>query len=186
VLVVAVLAALLALEASTPVIGARGALQLDAVVAARVTITVRLGASGKGTFKVTGGFADSGRVAARRSIAGGRLRLTQTLTGADGALVISSSHGCGRASGKWSVVSSTRSYGGAAGGGVAAGRIACTRPWKPATVVYTGSLTVPPPALATPGSYAGFTREDNGSPSRSLHRAAPSSTSLWTPTPSSA
>lgn len=150
------------LDTAAPAAGARGAVALDAASAARVTITVRLGASGIGTFRMTGGFSDRGRAVAKRTVARGRLRMTQTMTGASGTLVLSSSHACTRSSGTWSVVSGTRSYGGASGGGAATGRIGCTRPWKPSTVVYTGSLTVPPPPLATPGLYAGFTAQDNG------------------------
>lgn len=162
VLAVVVCVPLSGLDAAAPAAGASGAVALDAAAAARVTISVRLGASGKGRFSLTGGFTDSGRVSAKRSRAGGRLRLTQTMTGADGTLVISSSHACARASGKWSVVSGTRSYRGASGGGAVTGRIGCARPWQPSALVYTGSLTVPPPPLAPPGLYSGFTTQDNG------------------------
>ena len=163
VLSVALLVALFGLDAAPPALGVVGGATLDTEPAARVTLTVRLGAAGKGTFRMTGAFTDSGSVVAKRSVARGRLRMTQTMTGANGTLVISSSHACTRSSGTWSAVSGTRTYASASGGGVVVnGRIRCLRPWKPSTAVYTGALTVPPPALATPGTYAGFTPQDQG------------------------
>lgn len=160
VLATVLLALVFGLDAAAPAIGAARGVSLDHAAAARVTINIRLGAGRTGTFRMTGGFSDSGRIVAKRNIAGGRLRLTQTMTGTNGTLVISSSHACARATGQWKVVSGGGSYRGASGGGTASGRIGCKRPWKASTVAYTGSLTTPPPALAAAGAYGGWTPQD--------------------------
>lgn len=45
--------------------------------------------------------------------------------------------------GGWRVVSGTRSYGSASGSGSSRGRIGCSRPWKPSTLVLSGTLIAP-------------------------------------------
>lgn len=134
--------------------------------ASPVTLTVRLGAGGKGTFRMTGGPTDSGRVVAPRTVVGGRLQITLRLTGAFGLLVISTSQACARPSGTWKVVSGTRAYASASGSGSTRGRIGCTRPWKPSTVVLAGRLSAPqlaaPPAYARPVLALGTDMSDFG------------------------
>jgi hypothetical protein len=149
-----VVAALLVLVALAAIAG------LAWAAPARVSIVVALEPMGAGTFRVTGAPADAGRVVARRGVVGGRLRTTQTLRGAKGTLVLSSSQACARRTGTWKVVSGSGAYAGASGGGTTSGRIACRRPFKPTTVVHAGSLTVPPPPLATVGTYRGWTKQD--------------------------
>jgi hypothetical protein len=127
---------------------------------ARVSITVTLGAGKSGTFRMTGGPVDAGRVVATRQVNGRRLNTRQTLASAKGTLVLSSSQACARRAGTWKVVSGSGIYVGATGGGTTAGRIGCNRPFKPTSVVHAGSLTVPPPPLATPGTYRGWTTQD--------------------------
>ena len=127
---------------------------------ARVSISVTLGAGPNGSFRMTGGPVDSGRVVATRRVSRGRLLTTQTLRGARGALVLSSAQGCARRSGTWRVLSGTGAYARATGGGTTSGRVGCTRPFKPTTVVHSGSLVVPPPPLAAAGTYRGWTTQD--------------------------
>src|SRR5688572_23768969 len=81
----------------------------DAFIGRRVTVTVALSAGRVGSFRMTG-VPDRGRVDAKRTLANGMLRLTQRLTGARGVLVISSTHSCGRATGRWKVTSGTGAY----------------------------------------------------------------------------
>ena len=71
---------------ATPAVPSGGAAANHA--AAPVTITVRLGARGHGTFRITGGPTDSGRVVVKRKVSHGRLRMTQRMTGRYGTLVI--------------------------------------------------------------------------------------------------
>lgn len=127
---------------------------------ARVSITVTLGAGKNGSFTMTGGPVDAGRVVATRRVSGGRLVTRQTLTGAKGALVLASAQACARGTGTWKVLSGTGGYKGASGGGTTSGRIGCSRPFVRTTVVHTGSLIVPPPPLATAGTYRGWTSQD--------------------------
>jgi hypothetical protein len=133
---------------------------LGRAAAARVSITVSLGAGKSGAFRMTGGPVDAGRVVATRQVSGRRLLTRQTLTSAKGTLVLSSSQACTRRAGTWKVVSGSGIYARATGGGTSAGRIGCNRPFKPTTVVHAGSLTVPPPPLATPGTYRGWTTQE--------------------------
>jgi hypothetical protein len=127
---------------------------------ARVSITVTLGAGKGGTFRMAGGPVDAGRVVATRQVSSRRLNTRLTLTGAKGTLVLSSSQACVKRAGTWKVVSGSAAYARATGGGTTTGRIACNRPFKPTTVVHAGSLTVPPPPLATPGTYRGWTTQE--------------------------
>lgn len=140
---VAAAIALWGVHAATPAGGVRGVGS-----ATPVTITAKLGASGKGTFTLRGGPTDSGRAVVSRKVAGGRLRTTQRLTGAFGTLVISTSQACARPTGTWKAVSGTRSYADARGGGRTRDRVGCKPPWKSATVVLTGTLTAPQIAAA--------------------------------------
>jgi hypothetical protein len=124
-----------------------------------VAISVKLDSAGKGTFRMTGTATDAGRVVVARRTAGGRLVVRQTLTGAKGTLVVSSTQRCTRSTGTWQVLSGTDAYARASGGGTTTGRIVCTRPWRASTVVHRGSLAVPPPPLAAAGSYRGWTSQ---------------------------
>ena len=84
---------------------------------ARVSITVTLGAGKSGTFRMTGGPVDAGRVVATRQVNGRRLITRQTLASAKGTLVLSSAQGCSRRTGTWKVVSGSGIYARATGGG---------------------------------------------------------------------
>jgi hypothetical protein len=127
---------------------------------ARVSIAVALGAGTGGTFRITGGPVDAGRVFATRQVSRGRLLTRQALRSSKGTLVLSSSQACTRTAGTWKVVAGSGAYAGAGGGGTTRGRIGCRRPFKPTSVVHTGSLVVPPPPLATAGTYRGWTSQD--------------------------
>ena len=129
---------------------------------ASVTITIRLLPNFRtGTFRMTGATSDRGQVRVMRTtVARGVLRMTQRLTGAKGALLLSSTLGCASATGRWTVVSGTGAYRDAHGGGSARGRIGCTRPQTATTVTYAGSIAIPPPPLAMSGVYGGWTPQD--------------------------
>jgi hypothetical protein len=127
---------------------------------AAVTIAVRLDARGRGTFTITGAVRDSGRAVARRTVAAGRISTTQTLTGRDGRLVITSARACTRTTGTWKVVSGVAAYAAATGGGASSEPTGCARPSKAWRAVFRGILDVPPPPLATPGGYRGWTVQD--------------------------
>jgi hypothetical protein len=127
---------------------------------AAVTIAVRLDPRGRGTFTITGAASDSGRAVARRTVAAGRIRTTQTLTGRGGRLVITSARACTRTTGTWKVVSGVAAYAAATGGGASSEPTGCARPTKASRATYRGVLVVPPPPLATPGGYRGWTVQD--------------------------
>lgn len=156
----ALLAALCGLNAAAPAVGAGDAAELHVATDASVTITVRLRDAWTGTFRMTGAASDRGQVrATRTTVVRGMLRMTQRLTGASGALVISSSHACATGKGKWKVVSGTGAYRDAHGGGSTRGRTGCMRT-RTSTVTYTGSIVVPPPPLAVSGLYGGWTPQN--------------------------
>ena len=123
------------------------------------TFSIRVGANGRGTFAVTGAVADTGRALVRRAVVGGRLVATATLTGAKGGMTLTSRQPCRGGAGTWRVVSGTRAYEKVRGWGVATGRASCTRPLGAVTITYRGTLELPPPALAAPGSWGGATSD---------------------------
>jgi len=123
------------------------------------TFAIRVGATGRGTFTVTGAVADAGRALVRRSVVGGRLNATAALTGSNGQLTLTSRQPCKGGTGTWRVVSGTRAYEKVRGRGVATGRVSCKRPLGPATLTYRGALELPPPALAAPGPWGGTTAQ---------------------------
>lgn len=147
--------AVAALLAGPAVSGARGA----QAVPAPATFTVRIDAGGRGTFTVRGGLSDQGRAAVRRAVAGGRLNATVTLTGSMGRIVLTSRRSCATGAGTWRVVAGTLAYAKLAGGGALAGRTRCARPLGPATVVFRGTVELPPALLAPPGAYGGRTAQ---------------------------
>src|SRR5262245_47908518 len=126
----------------------------------RISIVVTLGAGNTGSFRLSGGPTDAGRVVATRRVSSRRLVTRETLTSAKGTLVLSSSQACAKRAGTWNVVSGSGVYTGASGRGTTTGRIGCSRPFKPTSVVHTGALVVPPPPLATSGTYRGWTSQD--------------------------
>jgi hypothetical protein len=125
-----------------------------------VTIEVRLGPTGRGTFTLTGGTRDAGRAVARYTVASRTLRATHVLSGARGRLVIASSRPCSRSRGTWRIVSGAGAFAGAAGGGSSSEPPGCARRRKASRSTYRGLLTLPPPPLAAPGAYRGWTAQD--------------------------
>lgn len=126
-----------------------------APAAADVTISVRVDARGRGTFTARGAFSDAGRAVVRRAVVNGRLNAAETLTGAKGRIVLTAQQRCGAGSGKWRVVSGTVAYAKLTGRGTTSGRVACTRPFPPVTLVHRGAVELPPPVLAEPGNWGG-------------------------------
>jgi len=122
-------------------------------------VTVQLDAGGRGTFMLRGGLVDSGAASARRAVVGGRLHATIRLTGAKGVLVTTSSQPCARTTGTWRIVSGTLAYAGASGRGTTTGRVGCRRPFSAVTVVHRGTVDLPPPVLAQPGAWGGWTAQ---------------------------
>jgi hypothetical protein len=127
---------------------------------AQVSIVVTLGAGKMGSFRMTGRPTDAGRAVATRRVTRGRLVTKETLTSTRGTLVLESTQACVRATGTWKVVSGGGAYAGTRGSGTTRGRIGCTRPYKPTSIAHTGALVVPPPPLATAGTYRGWTTQD--------------------------
>ena len=125
------------------------------------TFTVRLDASGRGTFTARGGLVDAGRAQGRRAVANGRLNATTTLSGAKGRIVLTTQQPCGRGTGSWRVVSGTRAYAGITGNGTFTARAGCARPFERAAVVYRGTVEIPLLALAKPGPWGGSTARDS-------------------------
>jgi len=123
------------------------------------TITVRFDARGRGTFTARGALADEGRAVVRRSVVNGRLNATETLSGAQGRIVLTLQQPCGARTGTWRVVSGTLAYAKLTGRGVTSGRAACARPLGAATVVHRGAVALPPPVLAEPGAWGGKTAQ---------------------------
>lgn len=126
---------------------------------ADATITVRIDARGRGKFTARGAFADAGRAVVRRAVVSGRLNTTETLTGANGRIVLTAQQRCDTGVGTWRVVSGTRAYAKLSGRGTTTGRAACTRPLGAATLVHRGGVELPPPVLAEPGSWGGKTAQ---------------------------
>jgi hypothetical protein len=134
---------------------------------APVTITIKLGRAGPGTFAISGAPTDSGRVQLTRKASRGRLATTFRLVGTYGTLVVNSSQRCAARTGTWTVVSGTGAYAGAAGGGSARGRVACRRR---STLVLAGQVTTPQlgmlpsyakPALSLATDTGGIATEDS-------------------------
>ena len=131
-----------------------------------VTISVALRAGAGGTFAMTRGLSDSGRVRATRTIARRRLTTRQTLVGTYGTLLISSAQACGSLRGTWKVVSGTGAYAAATGGGTFRGRAACGSRAKQSTAVLTGTLEAPQlgelPSHARPALLVATDSSDRG------------------------
>ena len=127
------------------------------MTATPATFTVRLDASGRGTFTARGGLVDAGRAQARRAVANGRLNATTTLSGAKGWIVLTSRQACVGGAGTWRVVSGTLAYASLSGRGTTVGRVTCRRPLGGASIVLRGTVELPPPVLADPGAWGGKT-----------------------------
>jgi hypothetical protein len=125
-----------------------------------IRMRVRFTSASKGTFGVTGAINDVGTLAATRRVAGGRLQLTQTLTGAAGAIRLRTTRRCVVTAGTWRVLTGTGAYAGLTGGGAARGGPRCSAPRYPVVATYAGPVrTPPPPPLAAPGRYGGGTAQ---------------------------
>jgi len=125
-----------------------------------VTVQVLLDSSGRGTFVATGAISDVGTVHSKWSRSDHRVRLTQSLEGGFGTLVVDIDQVCGRPRSTWRVVRGTGSYVGLNGGGQG-GQTPCEATRRPLSIVYTGTVrTSPPRAIATPGAYAGWTAQN--------------------------
>ncbi len=135
---------------------ASGFAQVDGAI----RIDAQFTTASRGTFRITGAITDAGRLVATRRVSGGRLQLTQTLTGKAGTIRIRATRPCARGPGTWRVLSGSNAYLGLAGGGRATGGPRCASPKFPARATYTGAVrTPPPPALAQPGRFGGGTSQ---------------------------
>jgi hypothetical protein len=125
-------------------------------VAGRVTFTIALEKRGFGKFSVRGAIADSGKARAKKAVSRNRMRLTMTLRGRAGVMVILTSQTCGKLRSTWRVISGRREYKGLSGAGVGSGRAVCSGK-SPYRSVLRGSVKTPPPGpLVTPGTYEGI------------------------------
>lgn len=128
--------------------------------ASAVKITVALRPILRGTFSLSGAVRDAGTARARRVIAGSRIRLTESLDGADGTLTILATQTCGATAGTWKVVSGSGTYRGVTGGGTQKGRLPCGKWTGVVRPVQVGTLKLaPPPPIAAPGAYGGRTTQ---------------------------
>ena len=134
--------------------------ELSSTIDGTVRIEARLRTATKGTFLMTGAISDAGSLAATRRVSGGRLQLTQTLTGKAGIIRIRTARACAGGLGTWRVLSGSKAYAGLTGGGAARGGGRCLSPKYPAHAIYTGVVrTPPPPPLAQPGRFGGATSQ---------------------------
>ena len=131
------------------------------VDAGAATIRVALDARGRGAFLLDGLLSDSGRAAARRSLAQGRLHLVATLEGSAGTIVLRVTQRCGRKASTWRVARGSGAYAGLAGGGSGSG-LSCRVPRTRVLAVYRGRLQTAPPRapVAEPGAYGGWSSQN--------------------------
>ena len=134
-----------------------------AAIDGSVRIVVRQTSATRGAFVATGAIADKGAVRITRRVSGGRLRLTQTLTGRLGTMRIASTQPCSARTGTWRVLAGARAYAGLAGGGSVKGAPRCSSPRYPSLAVHSGTVRTPPPPepppLAQPGQFGGGTSQ---------------------------
>lgn len=126
----------------------------------RITIVTSLKPSLRGSFTMRGASADSGTASARRTVAANRVQLREKLVGTRGTITVRVTQACSATTSTWKVLSGTRAYQGAAGGGRGKGRIACGSNAASIRTVLTGSVSFPPPPPpppAQPGRYGGTT-----------------------------
>lgn len=109
---------------------------------------------------MSGAISDAGTLSSKRRVAGGRLELTQALTGRSGVIRLRASRSCTSPAGTWRLLSGTSGYAGLTGGGRAAGLPRCAAAPYPVRITYSGSVRTPtPPPLAQPGSFGGSTSQ---------------------------
>jgi hypothetical protein len=129
----------------------------------RVRIEARFRTATSGTFEAGGAISDKGSLKAVRRVAGGRLQLTETLTGKLGTIRIRVTRPCAGGSGTWRVLSGSGAYKGLSGGGAASGGPRCAATPYPVRATYTGPVRTPPAPsplpLADPGRYGGGTSQ---------------------------
>lgn len=137
-----------------------GVRDLSSTIDGNVRIEARLRTATKGSFLMTGAISDVGSLATTRRVSGGRLRLTQMLTGKAGIIRIRTTRACTGGSGTWRVLSGSKAYAGLTGGGAASGGGRCLSPRYPTQAIYKGVVrTPPPPPLAQPGRFGGGTSQ---------------------------
>ena len=126
-----------------------------------VTIRVAFGSSGRGTFSASGVVSDGGTALMGRSLVGNRVRLTETLRGSSGTLVIRVEQACGVSRSAWLILRASGAYAGLRGGGSGTGRIRCQDSRRPLRAVYRGTVTTPTSgSIAIPGTYGGWTAQN--------------------------
>jgi hypothetical protein len=163
------LAGLVALAAGLPLAaGARVSEPSDRPVAralaaptGTVAIRVSFDAAGRGSFVARGAISDAGPATTGRSLSGRRIRLTQTLEGSYGTLVIRVEQACGSRRSTWRTLRGSGSYEGMSGGGSGTGGVPCSGRRQGFRGIYRGTVRSPAlRPLATPGPYGGWTAQN--------------------------
>lgn len=125
----------------------------DSTSAGRLSLTVRLSASGRGTFSSRGLFADQGQAQAEKRSSPKRVRLRITLTGKSGKFRVVLTQLCGASRSTWAIVVGTKEYRDISGRGTGTGRIPCGL--GASRLLLSGQVTNPVQRLAAPGTYRG-------------------------------